>query len=260
MSIWALSDPHLSFASDKPMDVFGSHWMNHPEMIRENWIAVVKEDDTVLMPGDISWGMNFREVLPDLAFIHALPGKKLLGRGNHDYWWNSLSKLDALCAEEGLHSISFMRNNAFLVEDVVVANTRGWLLPEDRDFTQQDLKIYRRELIRLRLSLEAAAKLRDKDQALLATTHYPPLGPRGKPTEVTDLFEEYGVTACIYGHVHGKSPHFSFNGMLNGISYKNTACDFLDFKPLLLYGASDRVSCLPYFEAKGYNDSDLTET
>lgn len=260
MSIWAISDPHLSFGSGKPMDIFGNHWANHPELIREHWMASVKDEDTVLVPGDISWGMNFKEALPDLAFLDALPGKKLIGRGNHDYWWNSLSKLTDFCSENELHSLRFMRSNAFKIENVVIANTRGWILPDDREFTEKDLKIYRRELIRLRLSLEAAAKLRQENQHFLATFHYPPLGPQGRATEMTEMLSEFGVTACIYGHVHGKSPHYSFNGTLDGIRYKNTACDYLDFKPLLLYGTIEEGLSLPYFETKGYNETTLTYT
>lgn len=255
MSIWALSDPHLSFGSDKPMDVFGEQWANHPEMIRQHWIERVRPEDTVLMPGDISWAMNFHEVLPDLRFIDSLPGHKLIGRGNHDYWWDSLAKMDAFCAAEGLSTLRFMRHNAVEVEGVIITNTRGWILPDDREFGEQDAKIYRRELIRLKLSLDAAEKLRSGEQTLLATFHYPPVGPRGIANALTEMLESYGVDACIYGHVHGQSPRYSFNGTLNGISYKNTACDFLGFRPLLLYGQTHPLLGLPYFAPEGYNRS-----
>lgn len=248
MSIWALSDPHLSFGSNKPMDVFGEQWADHPALIESEWQAVVKETDTVLMPGDISWGMNFREALPDLAFINNLPGTKLIGRGNHDYWWNSLTKMEQFAADNQLKTLRFMRNNAFVIEDVVIANTRGWILPEDRNFTEQDDKIFKRELIRLRLSLEEGRKLRQEGQAFLLTLHYPPLGPAGRATEITEILHEYDVSACIYGHVHGRNPYASFNGDHEGIVYKNTACDLLGFKPLLLYGEAID-DCLPYFQS-----------
>lgn len=259
MSIWALSDPHLSFGSNKPMDVFGEQWQNHPDLIEANWRAVVTEEDTVLIPGDISWGMNFREALPDLAFIDRLPGHKLIGRGNHDYWWNSMNKLEQFADEHGMKSIRFMRNNAFAVENIIVANTRGWILPSDRDYTSQDDKIFKRELIRLRLSLDEAQKLRQAGQDLLLTLHYPPLDPSGKSSDITAILQEYDVTACIYGHVHGRNPHASYNGWHEGIWYRNTACDFLDFKPLLLYGET-RDGNLPIFPARGYNVSKLNES
>lgn len=258
MSIWALSDPHLSFGSNKPMDVFGEQWADHPALIEAHWRACVADEDTLLMPGDISWGMNFHEALPDLAFIDSLPGQKIIGRGNHDYWWNSLTKLDRFAEDNGLHSLRFIRHNAIKVENVVVANTRGWILPDDRDFTEQDDKIYKRELIRLRLSLEEGRKIREDGDAFLITLHYPPLGPAGKSTEITDMLQEYGVTACIYGHVHGRNPYASFNAVHEGISYKNTACDLLGFKPLLLYGEGTD-DCLPYFRSKGYNETKLSE-
>lgn len=259
MSIWALSDPHLSFASNKPMDVFGEHWQDHPSLIDSHWRAVVKDEDTVLMPGDISWGMNFNEALADLKFIDALPGTKLIGRGNHDYWWNSLTKMEAFCKEHGLSTLRFMRHEAFLIEDILITNTRGWLLPSDRDFKDSDEKIYNRELIRLKLGLDDAKRKRKDGQTLLATFHYPPLGPNGQASEMTEILEEYEVDACIYGHVHGTNPYYSFNRSLNGISYKNTACDFLGFKPLLLFGEDESSGSLPYFEAKGYNETSLTD-
>lgn len=235
MSIWALSDPHLSFGSNKPMDVFGAQWDDHPRLISENWIKQIKKTDTVLISGDISWAMNFYEVLPDLQFIDALPGQKLLGRGNHDYWWNSMRKMESFCEANGIRTIRFMRNNAFLVEDKIVCNTRGWILPGDKDFKAEDEKIYRRELMRLRLSLDSAAALRLNGQEIVASFHYPPLGPRGYETELTRMLHDYGVKTCIYGHVHGKAARYAFNGERDGICYYNTACDYLDFKPLLLY-------------------------
>lgn len=234
MSIWALSDPHLSFGSDKPMDVFGNHWADHSSLIKQHWEERVQPEDTVVLPGDLSWGINFEQAAPDLAWLDALPGDKLLGRGNHDYWWSSVSKMERWCEANGWASLHFMRHDVTVREGVLIGNTRGWLLPEDKGFSEQDEKIYRRELIRLNLSLDAAARVRQPGQKLLMTLHYPPLGPAGQPTEVTEQLEAGGVNAVVYGHVHGLAAGRAFSGRLNAIDYFNVSCDALGFKPLLL--------------------------
>lgn len=246
MSVWAIGDPHLSFASSKPMDVFGPAWQNHARVLAANWRDLVGPADTVIIPGDISWGINLEEAGPDLAFLEALPGHKLLGRGNHDYWWNSLSKLRELCRKQGWKSLEFLQNNAYRCENYIICYTRGWVLPGDKAFGVEDLKIYQRELIRLSLSLKEGLLLRQADPklALIMATHYPPLPPDGQSTAFTDQLEASGVSLCLYGHAHGAAGRRSFRGLKQGIQYCNVAGDQLGFRPWRLdEAAADLPLC-----------------
>ncbi|QZY53747.1 metallophosphoesterase [Crassaminicella profunda] len=226
MGIYVIGDLHLSFGVDKPMDIFGSHWVNHHEKIEKSWLEMIHHDDCVLIPGDTSWAMNMNEARVDLEWIHALPGKKILIRGNHDYWWSSVTKMNKL-----FEDIKFLQNNYFTYKNYAICGTRGWLCPNDNKFTEHDQKIYEREIHRLKLSINHALKDGYKD--LLVMTHYPPTNDKLEPSEFTKIYEEYGVRKVIYGHLHGKE---SFEGGLqgekNGIFYYLTSCDALDFKLL----------------------------
>lgn len=236
MALFALSDPHLANGVDKPMAIFGAHWHNHTERIREQWLAAVSPDDTVLIPGDISWALTLGEALPDLQFLNDLPGLKILSRGNHDYWWQSLAKLEKFCQTHDLSSLRFLRNNALLVEDrYLICGSRGWILPDDPDFKPDDARIHARELGRLRLSLESARQMNRPDCELIALLHYPPFGKDRQPTELTQLLTAYGVSRCLFGHIHAPvSAYLTPDWLLDGVKYTLISADRLSFKPLRL--------------------------
>ncbi len=225
MRRFAISDLHLSLAKPKAMDIFGDNWRGHWEKIARDWQSRVGPEDAVLIAGDISWAMNYEEFAPDLAAVKAMPGKKLFIKGNHDYWHGSLNKTRQLMGEDCL----FLQNDAALLGEVAVAGGRGWKQPGDAGFTEEDAKIYKRELIRARLSLDCAKKLGGD---ILFMTHYPPFQGNRQPTEYTALMEEYGVRTVVYGHIHGqgpgRAPYSDFS--MNGVEYLLTSCDYLDFQ------------------------------
>ncbi len=228
MSLFAISDLHLSGAVDKPMDIFGDNWANHAEKIKENWNNLITDDDIVLVPGDISWGMSLQEAMPDLEFVEGLKGKKVLMSGNHDYWWTSISKLNGM-----FNTITFIKNTFFAYGDMAVCGSRGWVCPNDSAFTKHDEKIYNRELIRLKLSLDGAKKAGYKE--IMCMMHYPPANDKKETSGFTEIFEEYGVKRVIYGHLHGKhSFPTGIKGNVNGVEYKLVSADYLNFKPIKL--------------------------
>ncbi|MBR5741123.1 MAG: metallophosphoesterase [Firmicutes bacterium] len=225
MSIFAIADPHLSIAVDKPMDLFGGNWERHTERLAENWRAVVEPEDTVLVGGDLSWGLTFEEAKPDLDFLHELPGRKILFKGNHDLWWRGITRLNRLYDD-----MVFVQNTAVAVEDVVVAGTRGWNVPGSADWEPHDEKIYVREVQRLEMSLKAARRL--SDAQIIVQLHFPPFSEQNAPTGFTELCEAYGVSTVLYGHVHGGAAQSRlFRGERNGITYYNVACDYLNCMP-----------------------------
>ena len=227
MSVFAIGDLHLPGHDQKPMDVFGSHWDRHFETISENWRAKITEDDVVLIPGDISWAMQLAEALDDLRAIAALPGTKLLLRGNHDYWWSSLSKLRSALPDR-MHVI---QNDAVRIGDRVFCGTRGWNFPTPQQpLGAQDEKVYQRELMRLRMSLDQAKKLEGSDITVML--HFPPLFADGISTAFTDILEEYQVNRVVYGHLHGAGIKIGFEGERNGVQYHLVSCDALDFNPV----------------------------
>lgn len=224
MGIFAIADLHLSFASNKPMDIFGDNWADHAGQIRENWLNRISESDLVLIPGDISWALHLAEAEADLKWLAELPGAKVVLRGNHDYWWVTLRKMKA--AHPELH---FLQNNAFEYGDYVIGGTRGWTCPGDQGFVEaQDKKIYERELIRLRLSLEEASKT---GKRIIAMLHYPPCSNRQEDTGFTALFHEFGVEEVLYGHVHNQFDSV-FEGVRKGITYRLVSSDYLKFDPV----------------------------
>lgn len=233
MAIFGLSDLHLSFSSDKPMDVFGAHWRNHAERMAEAWDATVGPDDVVLCPGDLSWAMKLDEAGPDLAWIGERTGRlKVLGRGNHDYWWSAIGKVRKALPE----SCRALQNDALDVGEAVIAGSRCWSSPGALDFGANDDKIYRREIGRLRLSLEAGRKLAGPDRPLIAAIHYPPFSASGQPSEFVNLIEEFAVDLCVYGHLHGRRAHrTAVEGAVNGVEYRLIACDHLDFSPVQVW-------------------------
>lgn len=225
--IFAISDLHLPGGVDKAMDLFGEHWQDHFSKIREDWLGKVTKQDIVLIPGDISWAMRLEDALIDLHAIGELPGQKIIIKGNHDFWWSSLTRVrDALPK-----SIHALQNDAILLGDAVFCGSRGWSLPGNEDDSQEDRKLFSRELIRLRLSLKAAQQIR-YTRRLVALCHFPPLNGRGEDSEVSSLLEEFRVDDVVYGHLHGPACAAGFSGLKNGIRYWFTSCDCLGFKLL----------------------------
>lgn len=226
MKLFGLADLHLGDAVDKPMDIFGPVWERHQERIDRNWRARVGPDDCVLVPGDISWAMKLEEALPDLRFLEALPGRKILLKGNHDYWWTSRGKVEAVLGP----SIRLLQNDAIdLGQGLGVVGTRGWNPPEAPRSTAEDKKIYDRELQRLQLSLKAAAGRFDR---LVAMLHYPPIYKGLGDTGFVPLLREAGAKVCLYGHLHGPDHRFAVSGERDGIRYYFVAADAVDFTPV----------------------------
>lgn len=231
MAIYAIADTHLSQAVDKPMTVFGPLWTGHPELLFARWRETVTPDDIVLVPGDISWGLRLEEALPDLQALDTLPGRKILIQGNHDYWWQSVSKLRAL----PLTTIDFIQNDHVLLSDGwAICGTRGWICPGDRSWTEDpdhNHKIYEREVQRLGLSLASA--VRAGAERMIAMLHYPPFDESGRPTAFTDVLSRTaGVSACVYGHIHSATRHQTAQqGEVDGVTYYLVAADYLQFVP-----------------------------
>lgn len=222
MKIFAISDLHLSTAVSKPMDIFGVGWENYFEKIRCDWLSRVTDEDVVLLGGDISWGISIEEATPDYALIAELPGKKVIVKGNHDYYWNSLSKMNA-----SFPDFLFLQNNCLRFGNILVAGSRGWSLPTE-DSEEDDKKIYAREIIRLKLSLDAMKKQRSENDKVIALLHYPPSDQFFADTEQTKLFEEYRVDKVLYGHLHGKNVRVTPKFSKNGIEYLLTSCDLIN--------------------------------
>lgn len=224
MTIFAIGDLHLP-AEEKPMDVFGDHWIDHFGRISEDWRAKVSEDDVVLIPGDITWAMQLDAAKPDLNAIGALPGRKVLTRGNHDYWWGSISRVrDVL--PEGMYAL---QNDAMLLDGAVLAGTRGWSLATGEDADPADVKIFQRELLRLEMSLKAARKL-SEELPLIVMMHFPPLTDQQRETPFTEILERYGAKHVVYGHLHGQALYGAFKGENNGVRYHQVSCDGLGFR------------------------------
>jgi len=224
MRVFAVADPHLSRAAPKPMDIFGAHWEGHPQLFFERWREVVAPADLVLIPGDISWAMKLEHALLDLHDLAALPGQKVLLRGNHDYWWPSISRLRA-ALPPGMHAL---QNDALRFGPVVVAGTRGWLCPGSSEFGPEDEKIYQRELQRLELSLQAARKL--GGETLIAMLHFPPTNLRLEPSGFTELLLAYRPGHLLFGHLHGEDGRRVIQG-LGSIAVHFVAADALGFTP-----------------------------
>ncbi len=223
MALFVLGDPHLSFSSDKPMDVFGARWENHASKIEENWRRVVKPCDTVVLAGDLSWAMFWKDALADLAFLHRLPGKKILLKGNHDYWWETAGKMRRLFAENQWDDFEILYNSAVVAEGAALCGSRGWNVDAQGE---QDQKILQRERVRLELSLKAAPAEMEK----IVFLHFPPVGEH--PSVFLPLMKQYGVKRCYYGHLHGEKAQNTRPFSKEGILFTLVSADALDFCPL----------------------------
>lgn len=229
MKVFAISDLHLSFAVEKPMDIFGDGWQNHFERVSDNWRAAIGEDDLVLLGGDMSWGLTTEEAAPDYAAVSALPGKKVVVKGNHDYYWTSLAKM-----QSAFPSFSFVQNNCVRHGKYLIAGTRGWNIPSE-ETSEHDAKIFRRELIRLELSLSCARKMREEGDEIIVVLHYPPFDAKYNDSPVTELIESYGVKTVTYGHLHGKNARVTPVVHKNGTDYFVTSCDLVGNVPVRLF-------------------------
>lgn len=226
MAVYAIADLHLP-ARQKPMDIFGDQWKDHVERIRRDWLERVAPRDVVLLPGDISWAMRLEDALEDLSDIGALPGRKVLLRGNHDYWWNSIGRVRR-ALPEGMFAL---QNDSLLLDGRLYAGSRGWMLPGEA-LGEDDLRIYNRERLRLEMSLKHARRL-DASAPITVLMHYPPL--TDADPGFSDLLEAYGVEDCVYGHLHGQAIYGAVRGMRRGVRYHQVSCDGLDFKLYALY-------------------------
>ncbi len=225
MRLFAIGDLHLPGGQEKPMDVFGDHWEDHFARIAEDWRARVTAEDTVLIPGDISWAMQLQDAVPDLNAIGALPGRKILIKGNHDYWWGGIGQVRR-ALPEGMQAI---QHDVVDLGSVVVTGTRGWAYPTaDAPLPPADERIFNREMIRLELALQAAQKAAG-ERPVVVMLHYPPLYQQDRDTAFTRLLERYPVSTVVYGHLHGAGIRAGFTGRWNGICYMLTSCDSLGF-------------------------------
>jgi len=230
MAIYAIADLHLSFDPniDKPMDIFGGNWANHAERLKDNWISTIKNEDFVIIAGDVSWALRPAEALCDLEWIHNLPGQKILIKGNHELWWQSVSKLNKLYDD-----MYFLQNTFYDAGGVAICGSRGWICPGNDDFGSQDEKIYNREVMRLEMSLQSA-----KDagfEEIIGAIHYPPTNDKHQASGFTKLFEQYGVKTVVYGHLHGRDVwKKGLKGVLNGVEYKLISLDYLEAKLIKL--------------------------
>ena len=226
--MFAIADTHLSFGTDKPMDVFHG-WEEYEKRLAENWRSIVSPDDTVVIAGDISWGMDLAQTLPDFRFLHELPGRKIILKGNHDFWWSTKKRAETCFAENGLDTLSVLFNNAYRVGDIAVCGTRGWLADSAGE---DDRKVLLREVGRLRMSIDAAADTGGEPVVFL---HYPPVNADGTwCPEILETLREAGVRRCYYGHLHGASCKNAVNAESHGIRLQLISCDFLRFVPILV--------------------------
>ena len=228
MKVFAISDLHLGNNADKPMDIFG--WVDHWRKIKEDWLQKVTPDDVVLLCGDLSWAMKLEDAVDDIRAVAELPGRKIMIKGNHDLWWNSLSKVRAVLPE----GIDVLQHTAVKVNDIIFCGTRGWTLPEVSS-EEHDLKVYNTEIQRTRMALDAAVRLRTKDERIVMMFHYPPYSFTAGETELTAVIREYGVDTVIYGHLHGKE--YKKTPLIReqyGVRYYLTSCDLLDNKLALI--------------------------
>lgn len=230
MSIFAIGDLHLSFSQDKPMYIFGDNWIGHDEKIKKDWTKKITDNDLVLLPGDFSWSTYLNDTYKDFEYINNLPGKKLLLKGNHDYWWTTITSMRRYINENKFSNIDFIYNNSFEFDNCIIAGTRGWSLSDE----DQEKKFIKRELIRLELSLSDAVKRYGENKEIIVCMHYPPITRskilNSEKLEFVDLMKKYNVKKCIYGHLHAAAINDAIEGNIQGIEFKLVSADSLDFK------------------------------
>ncbi len=232
MSIYVMGDLHLPFGVNKPMDVFGDGWQGYTEKIKEDWNKKVKNEDTVILAGDFSWATYLEDTYKDFEYLCALPGKKIMLKGNHDYWWTTVTAMKKYLEENNFNNIDFLYNNSFLIEDKIIVGTRGWALLD----TENSRKMVKREAARLELSLKSAIEKYEEQKEIICIMHYPPVLATYMKNEYTynseflDVMKKYNVKRCYYGHLHGASHKDAIEGNVEGINLKLISGDYLKFK------------------------------
>lgn len=224
MALYAIGDLHLCLGAPKPMDVFGGAWIGYMDKLREGMSVITPEDTTVLM-GDLSWALDLNGAKADFLWINSIPGRKIILKGNHDYWWSTVSKFNKFCLENGFSNMEILNNNFFEYDGWAICGTRGWYFEEQRS-SEHDEKVFKRELIRLEASLKAAG-----DRPKMVFLHYPPRNKIYECQEILDIMRQYQVRRCFYGHLHGPSHKLAIEGMWDGIEYKLLASDYTEFRP-----------------------------
>lgn len=224
MALYAIGDLHLCLGAPKPMDVFGGTWVGYMDKLRQGF-ANVKDTDTTILLGDLSWALSLQEARADFAWIDQIPGRKIILKGNHDYWWSTAKKFYDFCNENNYSDQLILNNNCYEYEDWAICGTRGWFFEEERS-GEHDEKVFKRELLRLEASLKAAG-----DKNKIVFLHYPPIYKGYTCTEILNLLDTYGVRKCFYGHLHGGSHGLAIEGLWNGIEFKLVSADKLGFSP-----------------------------
>ena len=228
MALYAIGDLHLSFGVNKPMDIFGGAWNGYVQKLTEGLKVIGPEDTTVLL-GDLTWGIDMQQAKQDFAFINAIPGRKLIIKGNHDYWWTTAAKFYKFCEENGFSDMFILNNNAYEYEEIALCGTRGWFFEEDAAEGSHNDKIFKRELIRLETSLKAAG-----DKQKICFLHYPPRYRGYECPEILALLKKYEVRQCCYGHLHAESHKLAIEGPYDGVEFRLCAADFINFSPIRL--------------------------
>lgn len=227
MALFAIGDLHLCLGAPKPMDIFGGAWMGYMDKLKEG-MSVITAEDTVVLLGDLSWALDLKEAQADFAWIANIPGKKIILKGNHDYWWCTSKKFNEFCAANSFENINLLNNNHFEYDGWAICGTRGWFFEEERG-TQHDEKVFKRELLRLEASLKSAG-----DLPKMVFLHYPPRYKGYTCEPILELLERYEVRRCFYGHLHGASRGLAMEGLWDGIDFRLVSADKLDFKPFLV--------------------------
>ena len=227
MSVYAIGDTHLSFSVDKPMDIFKG-WDDYAQRIENNWQHLISNEDTVIINGDISWAMGLEQAEKDLEFLNKLNGIKIISKGNHDYWWNTITKMEKFCKEKGFDSIKFLHNNAYKAGEIAIAGTRGWFFDAEKDNVD---KVMARECARLQRSIDEAKKLGGEVVVFL---HYPPVSTVKVCEPIMNVLKENNIERCYYGHLHGGAINGAINEVYDGIKFQLISADYLNFCPLFI--------------------------
>ncbi len=229
MAIYTIADLHLSFNENKPMDIFGNNWNGHTEKIKENWLKKVEVSDTVILPGDFSWSMYLKDTVKDFEYLNSLPGRKILLKGNHDYWWTTITSMNKFVEENHFENINFLLNNSYLVEDKIICGTRGWAITD----TENSSKMIKRECNRLELSILYGIEKFGNDKEIIVFMHYPPILKQNlqenKMTDFMKMLKKYNVKRCYYGHLHSTSINDAVEGEVFGVNLKLVSADGLNF-------------------------------
>ncbi len=230
MAIYTIGDLHLSFKNPKPMSIFGDNWNNHEEKIKKDWMSKVTENDLVILPGDFSWATYIQDTDKDFEYLNSLPGKKLLLKGNHDYWWTTLNKMREFVKNNNFHDIDFLYNNSYEYENCVFAGARGWNQSDD----EEDKRLFKRDAMRLELSIQDGIKKYGTDKEMIVFTHYPPISKsnvtNNELNDVLKILKKYDIKTCYYAHLHGNSIKEAVEGEHFGINFKLVSADGVDFK------------------------------